>query len=253
MSSWLVIAATAIVRRWTRLYTLPLNAATQRARRREIESDLWEFRHDRSRHETSEYMAFHLLVRAGLGASDDLLWICEQLPNHLYLPHLSTILRFAAVVLATSSLVVFASGPTLDPARILRVNVASNGWVAVATGQTQWTLVPTFAFTLTNVGDRSTSALQVNAVFYRTEPKHDGLGTAFSPVVGWHGLTAGATSRSLVLRAQGWTAIDVSQAVPHGAILDPSVADGRVKLFVQHEGRWTLLGDFPLHAQLIQP
>jgi hypothetical protein len=182
---------------------------------------------------------------------DDLLWTCEQLPNRLGRPRLPSALRCLVVVVAASSFVVSASGPPLDPARCLRVNVTSTGWMAVANDTYNSPLVPAFTFTVTNVGDQRTSALQVNALFYRSGPKPDGLGTTFSPAVGWRGLTPGATSHALVLRAQGWA--DRAPMTPRGAERHAEPAEARVKLFVQHEGRWTLLGDFPIRAHLMQP
>jgi len=125
--------------------------------------------------------------------------------------------------------------------------------MAVAANKTESALVPAFAFTVTNAGDRRTGALQVNALFYWTWPRPDGLGTTFSPAVGWRGLTPGATSHLLVLRAQGWTVGDRALMTPHGAERHARLAEARVKLFVQHEGEWTLLGDFPIRAQLMHP
>ncbi len=254
MNTWLVMAATAAVRGWTWLYTLPLDAETQTTRRREIESDVWEFRNDRARPVTSACLAAHLVIRAALGVPDDLLWICSQVRDHLCPPRFSTVFRFAIVVVAASGLAVSASSPPLDAGRILAVNVASSGWVAVQSGTIVTLVAPSFAFTLTNIGDRPTSGLQVNAVFYRTTPKHHQLGTAFSPAVGWHGLPAGGTSRTLVLRGHGWDVADAALKTPAEAdtFLRTVVPDAHVRLFVRHAGRWASLGDYPLRAQLLK-
>jgi hypothetical protein len=60
-------AATAIVRAWTRLYTAGLPAAVRDRRRAEIDSDIWEFTQQPG-------AGLHLLLRAMLGAFDDLAW-----------------------------------------------------------------------------------------------------------------------------------------------------------------------------------
>jgi hypothetical protein len=253
MKSRLVIAACVAVRAWAWLYTLPLDRTAQRARRDEIESDLWEFRHDTSRHDAAVWDAIQILAGAVLAMPDDLLGTCEQLPDHLGRPRLSPVFGVLVVVVGASSFVVSASGPALNPLRSLLVNVTSTGWTSVANDKTASALVPAFAFTLTNIGDQRTSALQINALFYWTWPKPDGLGTTFSPAVGWRGLAPGATSQLLVLRAQGWTVGDRARLAPHGSEGHAPLADARVKLFVQHEGRWTLLGDFPIRAQLMHP
>ncbi len=67
---WLVVAA---VRAWTRLYTSGLPAQSRDVRRAEIESDLWEWRHDPDRG-SGPGAAGHVLLRLLLGVPDDLFW-----------------------------------------------------------------------------------------------------------------------------------------------------------------------------------
>jgi hypothetical protein len=240
MNAWLLTTAIATVRAWTWLYTLPLDSTARHARRTEIRSDTWEFEQDRSRHESPARRAFHLFARVVFGMPNDLIWSCEQLREHPRPLRLSVVFRLVVVGVAASGWVVFATGPTLDPAHTLRVNVASTGWIATGFGNASLR-APVFVFTLTNAGDRRTRALQVNALFYRDGPEHRRLGTAFASAVGGRGLAPGATSPSLILRAQGW------------AFGDSSVPPSRVKLFVKHDGRWTLLADLPIRPQLMQP
>ncbi|HEX7088029.1 MAG TPA: hypothetical protein VF198_16840 [Vicinamibacterales bacterium] len=66
-----------LVRAWTRLYTRGLPAPTRDARRAEIESDLWEFRHDPERR-NGPVDAAHVLLRLLSGVPDDLCWHVEQ-------------------------------------------------------------------------------------------------------------------------------------------------------------------------------
>ena len=68
--------AVGMVRAWTRLYTWGLPAAQRQARQAEIDSDLWELRHDpaaRRRGNTSTQIVTRLLA----GIPDDLAWRLE--------------------------------------------------------------------------------------------------------------------------------------------------------------------------------
>ena len=247
MNGWWTAAAAAIVRLWTWLYTLPLDVTARHDRRREIESDLWEFRTDRER-EAPLASAAHLIVRAALGVPDDLFWACEQLSVDFDLPRVSTVVRFSTLVIAAATVVVSASGPSLDAARAVKVNVDAAGWLTDTDADSTSAVAPAFAFTLTNISNRPTAALQVNAVFYRGSAKDARFGTAFAPVVGWRGLGPGMTSARVVLRGQGWRIAGREPAQRR-----PSVGEASVKLFLQHEGRWTLLGNFAIPARRLQP
>src|SRR5438034_3313829 len=105
MNGWIQNVAGALVRAWTWIYTLPLDTATRRDRRQEIESDLWEFRTERSQ-SNAIGAALHTLIRLAIGAPDDVLWTCEQLPDHFHPPRLATVLRVLPIVIAASTLVV---------------------------------------------------------------------------------------------------------------------------------------------------
>jgi len=65
--------AASLVRAWTRAYTRGLPAAEQRARRAEVESDLWEFQHD-AHAPRAAWGAMHVLARLAAGIPDDLAW-----------------------------------------------------------------------------------------------------------------------------------------------------------------------------------
>jgi hypothetical protein len=75
--------ALALVRGWTRCYTLGMAPAARDGRRDEIESDLWEFHEDARRRRFSPGgIAVLMLMRLVLGAPDDLLWRMENLVFH---------------------------------------------------------------------------------------------------------------------------------------------------------------------------
>ena len=69
--------AIAIVRAWTSLYTWRMSATLREERRAEIESDLWEFQHDRTESGSLE-IAAQMLLRLVLGVPDDLGWRLEH-------------------------------------------------------------------------------------------------------------------------------------------------------------------------------
>jgi hypothetical protein len=237
------------IRAWTWLYTAPLDAIDRDRRRREIASDLWELEHD-----CGGSAAFAAVARAILGAPDDLLWTCERLVARTHAVGWSIVTRIAIIAVAAATVVVSASGPAVDPARALRVNVAAAGWIAAAGAHdaSGAAFAPAIAFTLTNVGDRATAALDVNAVFHRARDtgRTLGLGTAFVSIVGWRGLRPGATSAPVLLGGDGLYQIDARTA-RHIAIPLQRIDAARVRLFAHHEGRWTLLGDFPVPVQPI--
>jgi hypothetical protein len=66
-------ASSAIVRAWTRLYTWRLPAFARDTRRAEIDSDLWEFTHDRDV-DRSIAPALHVMARLVAGMPDDVSW-----------------------------------------------------------------------------------------------------------------------------------------------------------------------------------
>ncbi len=253
MIRWLFSAGDVAVRVWTWLYTLPLDPATRHARRAEIASDLWEFQHDPIRGNAGVDSVLHVLARAALGVPDDLLWCCEQLPDHPRTIRPFVIVRFVVLITAASGLVVSASRPPLDVATMLRIKITSSGWVAVENRRAEALLVPALAFTVANMADRPTSALQVNAVFYGGAANDDRWGTTFVSVVGGHGLAAGAMTPNIVVRAQGWDASDAARVARRLQILHIVIPESRVKLFARHEGRWTLLADDPILPLLMQP
>jgi len=76
MSAPLLRGAVSLVRAWTRLYTSRLPHAVRQQRRDEIESDLWESRHDAPHGETAA--ACYIVVRLVRGIPDDIGWWTEQ-------------------------------------------------------------------------------------------------------------------------------------------------------------------------------
>ena len=76
MTEFLMRLATGLVRGWTRLYTWGMPASSRARRCAEIESDLWEVRHDTAG--AGAPCASHVVLRLLMGIPDDLGWRVEQ-------------------------------------------------------------------------------------------------------------------------------------------------------------------------------
>src|SRR5262252_8042721 len=68
-----------VIRGWTRVYTTGLPPLVGEARRREIESDVWELQQDDD--DRGLGVPLQLLGRLFLGVPDDLLWRVERAPD----------------------------------------------------------------------------------------------------------------------------------------------------------------------------
>lgn len=79
MSSCLCVVLIALTRAWVRLYTLGMSADMREERTAEIESDLWETRHDSSR-SGSWSRTLQLLRRLCAGMINDIAWRMEVAP-----------------------------------------------------------------------------------------------------------------------------------------------------------------------------
>jgi uncharacterized protein (TIGR03435 family) len=76
MTETLMRVAMSCVRGWTRLYTWRMPASSRERRRKEIEADLWECRHDATG--SDALSALHVARRLLIGIPDDLGWRVEQ-------------------------------------------------------------------------------------------------------------------------------------------------------------------------------
>jgi hypothetical protein len=104
-------------------------------------------------------------------------------------------------------------------------------------------IVPAAALTLTNVSNRTLSALQVNAVF-RLVSSNDELASDFRPVSAPGGLAPGASTEHVRLTApRGYTGAD-----PFEDLLQNSkFVDAKVEVFVKAgAGQWTRVGEYPI-------
>jgi hypothetical protein len=85
MNAFFVTAAVDMTRLWTRLYTSGMPDDVQEARRAEIESDLWEWRHDLDARGRGAPSAGHVVARLVRSVPDDLAWRIE----HVMMPRVA--------------------------------------------------------------------------------------------------------------------------------------------------------------------
>jgi hypothetical protein len=115
-------AAVTAVRAWTRLYTWRIDPLLAAARREEIESDLWEYAHDRASGGLNP--AFHVVARLVLGMPADVGWRFEAANGER--PGQRAAL--AAAVIAASALWIlpawWSRGQTVEPTRIEQCTTA---------------------------------------------------------------------------------------------------------------------------------
>jgi hypothetical protein len=229
----------------------------RRARRDEVDSDLWESQHDlTSSGSRCHSVAAHIVVRLALGLLHDVAWRFEQFTIDTPIWWVKAAVNLI-VVGAVATFVASASSPTVDLTTSLRVQIMSSGWFDIGMIDGRRKVVPAISFTLKNLSDRSLGTLQVNAVFYRLGAKagwdKEGWGTAFATAVGSRGLTPAATTRILTLKAQhGYTSIE--PAAIWGQTLSRYLAldESKVRVFAKYESKWTSLGDFPIAHQLFE-
>ena len=111
---------------------------------------------------------------------------------------------FLALAFATMT----ACGAPVDVAKAVRADVVTSGWVPAGLVDGKNKIVPSISVTLKNVSGEPLNAVQVNAVFRRTSASEE-IGSDFRPVSGAGGLAAGASTGTIVLKAQrGYTGTD---------------------------------------------
>lgn len=110
-SAMLVRISFALVRQWTRFYTLRMPAAARADRLKEIESDLSESVRDE---QASASLPMQVIVRLALGMPDDLRWRAEQ-PGGVQTARLTFALVASAALLGAIWVSVAAGGESPQP------------------------------------------------------------------------------------------------------------------------------------------
>lgn len=114
MADLVVRFAAALARMWTRCYRYKVPPALRKARRAEIDSDLWEFEDDARQHgDSAVIIAAHILARLSLGLVDDLSWRFEQAEGETALRR--TLWWFAAATLGLLVVILWLFAPLEGP------------------------------------------------------------------------------------------------------------------------------------------
>lgn len=158
-------------------------------------------------------------------------------------------MRVSARLTLLFSIAATACGPTVDLTKGLKLTILETGWYDAGIVNGQNKLVPSVAFTLTNLSDQKLVTLQINALFRRISEDKE-WGSGFLTAAGSRGLAPGATTGTLVLRSQlGYTGSDQSRQ----EMLQNSVfVDAKVELFAKYSSiQWVRMGVVPIERKLI--
>jgi hypothetical protein len=131
----------------------------------------------------------------------------------------------------------------------LRIVGANTGWYDAGVQPDGGNkLMPSISFELENVSDRDIANVQLNAVFKRMGEEHT-WGDHFVRGIGTEGLSAGATSDSIVLRSTlGYTGPQTRDQM----LLNQEFVDARVEIFGKHGRRmWTKMAEFRIDRELL--
>jgi hypothetical protein len=141
-------------------------------------------------------------------------------------------------------------GPTVDLTKGLQVTVLNTGWLdlGIVNGQTK--LVPTVTFNLKNVSDQKLVALQIQALFRRTNETEE-WGSGFITAVGSEGLAPGSTTPSITIKSQlGYTGSEQSR---QEMLQNSHFVDAKVELLAKYAAtQWVRVGAFPITRQLLR-
>ena len=150
------------------------------------------------------------------------------------------------VLLALAIATTTACGAPVDVAKAVQAEVVTSGWLPASSPDGKNKIVPSVSVALKNVSSQTLTALQVNAVFRRVST-NDEIASDFRPVAGSGGLSAGASTEKIVLKAQrGYTGTD-----PIEDLLNNSqFVDAKVEVFVKAgSSQWTRVGEYPIVRQ----
>jgi hypothetical protein len=136
-----------------------------------------------------------------------------------------------------------------DLKQAARITDVTTGWFdAGVTPDGKNKLVPSISFHVRNAGDRPLGSVQMNLLFKRVTDKEEWT-TSFVRGVGPQGLAPGATTPSIVVRAQqGYTGTQARISMLQNA----QFIDFKVEIFgKQGATTWVKLGEFPIERQLL--
>ena len=140
-------------------------------------------------------------------------------------------------------------GKPVDIGKALRVTDVTTGWfdAGIVEGNKN-KLVPSVAFRLKNAGEPFSGSVQINAVFRRLGETEE-WGSALIRAVDSNGLSAGAVTSPIVLRASlGYTGTQRRNELLQNKLF----VDAKVQLFAKHGAlQWAKLGEYRVDRQLL--
>jgi hypothetical protein len=142
------------------------------------------------------------------------------------------------------------SGPTVDLAKSLQIELVETGWYDAGIVNGQNKLVPAARITVKNNSDQTLVQLQINSLF-RHGTDTEEWGSAFITAAGSDGLAAGATTPPLLLKSQnGYTGSDQTR---QDMLKNSQFVDARVQLFAKYGSiQWVRMGEFPIKRVLLE-
>ena len=150
------------------------------------------------------------------------------------------------VLLSLTIAITTACGAPVDIANAVQAEIVTSGWLPASSPDGRNKIVPSVSLALKNVSSQTLMALQVNAVFRRVST-NDEIASDFRPVSGSTGLSAGASTEKIVLKAQrGYTGTDPIEDL----LSNSQFVDAKVEVFVKAgSGQWTRVGEYPIARQ----
>jgi hypothetical protein len=156
-----------------------------------------------------------------------------------------------AVLLLAAVCAAACSGPKVDLAKSLQIELVETGWYdagIVNGGQNK--LVPAARITVKNNSDQKLVQLQINSLFRHGNDTEE-WGSAFITAAGSDGLAPGAATAPLLLKSQnGYTGSDQTR---QDMLKNSQFVDARVQLFAKYGSiQWVRMGEFPIKRVLLE-
>lgn len=151
--------------------------------------------------------------------------------------------------LVLAALALPGCGSNIDLTQSAHLVDVTTGWFDAgvqADGKNK--LVPSITFRIRNDGSATIGSTQLNLIFKRVVDTEEWT-TSFVKAIGSDGLDPGATTKSLVVRAQqGYTGTQPRLTMLQNA----QFVDFKVEIFGKHgSATWAKLGEFPIKRQLL--
>ncbi len=146
-----------------------------------------------------------------------------------------------------------ACGPNVDVKKDLAITDVTTGFFDAGIVQTsngeENKIVPTIAFRLKNVSDKTVASVQIDAVYHQVNDKASEWGTTWVKGIDAEGLKPGQSTPEIVLKSdRGYTSLQPrAQMLQNRNFVDVSVDI----LLKQGANKYAKVGDFKIDRQLL--